>query len=156
MHGAPLRESPKAMSGLTALLALLQVSMIAGCAAVEPRPPDPSGVHGEYGFPAAPSAISLCEQRAYGSGLEITWKAFAVPAAPAELVTFYRERLGSAGFTPEGEGGTWKLPAGAVRPQRVLSILPADADGPHRQCEKSPPAGTRSIVVFSRTVGSVE
>jgi len=156
MHGAPLRESPKAMSGLKTLLALLQVSMIVGCAGMEPRLPDPSGVFGEYHFPAAPSATSLCQQRVYGSGLEITWEAFAVPVAPAELVTFYRERLGSAGFTPEGEGGTWKLPAGAVRPQRVLSILPADADGPHRQCEKSPPAGTRSIVVFSRTVGSVE
>src|SRR4051794_19873024 len=105
--------------------------------------PDPNEpIFKEYQFPSHSGLTHLCRQRVYGSGVEITWDAFASEARPSGLINYYRRKLGNAGFTREGEGGTWRLPANAARPQRVLEILPAGADAPYKSCEKSPPAKT--------------
>lgn len=104
----------------------------------------------EYGFPARSGLTHLCRQRVYGSGKEITWDAFASTAAPRELVKYYRQRLGDAGFEQDGEGGLWRLPADAPHPNRVLDITPASADGPFRQCKKKPPARSKSVLMVSR------
>src|SRR4051812_34336082 len=62
----------------------------------------------EYGFPSHEGLTHLCRQRVYGSGREITWDAFASTAVPAELVQYYRRKLGDAGFEKDGEGGMWR------------------------------------------------
>jgi hypothetical protein len=103
-----------------------------------------------YGFPSHPDLTHLCRKRVYGSGREITWDAFASSAKPSELVDYYLQKLGEAGFTREGEGGTWRLPAGAPRPNRVLSITAVGTQNPSRDCEKSPPSDSRAFIILSR------
>jgi hypothetical protein len=103
-----------------------------------------------YNFPSHPHLTHLCQQRVYGSGHEITWDAFASPAKPSKLVDYYRQKLGDASLTRDGEGGSWGLPADAPRPQRVLAIKAIGTDNPSRACEKSPPSNSRSIIIVSR------
>lgn len=77
----------------------------------------PESIFQSYRFPGHPNLTHLCGERVYGtSGEEINWDAFASPARPSKLVAYYRRKLGDAGFTGEGEGGTWRLPADAPRP----------------------------------------
>jgi hypothetical protein len=104
----------------------------------------------EYQFPSHRGLTHLCRQRVSGSGAEITWDAFASEAKPSSLIDYYRRKLGDAGFTKEGEGGNWRLPANAARPQRILEVMPAGADAPYKHCEKSPPANTQSILMISK------
>src|ERR1041384_4389808 len=81
----------------------------------------PESVFRFYEFPGHPNVTHLCRERVYGvSGEEITWDAFASPVRPSKLVAYYRRKLGDAGFTREGAGGSWGLPADAARPERVL------------------------------------
>ena len=103
-----------------------------------------------YEFPSHPNLTHICQQRVYGSGREITWDAFASPAKPSRLVAYYRRKLGTAGFTREGEGGFWRRPADAPRPQRVLEIKAIGTDNPSHDCEKKPPANSRTIIIISR------
>ena len=103
-----------------------------------------------YEFPSHPNLTHLCQQRVYGSGREITWDAFASAAKPAELVKYYRQKIGNAGFTRGREGGTWRLPAGAPHPDRVLDIMSVGTPNPARDCQKSPPSDSRSIIMLSR------
>ena len=103
-----------------------------------------------YDFPSHPHLTHLCQQRVYGSGHEITWDAFASPAKPSKLVDYYRQKLGDAGLTRDGEGGSWGLPADAPRPKRVLHIKAVGSDNPSRACEKSPPPHSHSIIIVSR------
>ena len=104
-----------------------------------------------YQFPSHPKLTHLCQQRVRGSsGEEITWDAFASPARPSQLVAYYRRKLGDAGFTREGAGGMWRLPAAAPRPERVLEVSGVGADNPASQCEKRPPANSRAIILLSR------
>ena len=103
-----------------------------------------------YQFPSRPNLTHLCRQRVYGSGHEITWDAFASSAKPSKLVDYYHQKLGDAGFTREGDGGSWKLPADAPRPNRVLDIMAIGTKNPARDCEKSPPSNSRAIIMLSR------
>ena len=105
----------------------------------------------DYNFPGHPHLTHLCQQRVSGAGREITWDAFASPAAPREVVDYYRRKLGDAGFTREGEGGAWRLPAGAPHPHRVLDVLASGTDNPSRACENQPPSNTRTIILLSRS-----
>lgn len=103
-----------------------------------------------YEFPGHPNLTHLCQRRVYGSGHEITFDAFASSARPSQLVAYYRRKLGDAGFTEEGQGGFWRRPADAPRPQRVLDIKAIGTDNPSSDCEKKPPANSRSIIIVSR------
>ena len=103
-----------------------------------------------YEFPSHPNLTHLCQQRVYGSGHEITWDAFASSAKPSQLVSYYRRKLGDAGFTRDGKGGSWSRPADAPRPQRVLDIKAIGTDNPSDDCEKKPPANSRAIIIISR------
>ncbi|MEO1126974.1 MAG: hypothetical protein AAFX95_23295 [Cyanobacteria bacterium J06639_16] len=104
-----------------------------------------------YQFPSHPNLTHLCRERVQGSsGEEITWDAFASLARPAQLVAYYRRKLGDAGFTSEGGGGRWGLPADAPRPERVLEVSAVGAANPSRHCEKRPPANSRAIILLSR------
>lgn len=100
-------------------------------------------------FPAYPRLTHLCRERVYGSGLEIHWDAFASPASPSELVDYYRKKLGDAGFTREGEGGTWRRPADAPSPKALMNIMAVGTDNLSRNCGKKPPAGSRAIIILS-------
>ena len=103
-----------------------------------------------YDFPSHADLTHLCQKRVFGFGSEITWDAFASAAKPSELADYYLQKLGEAGFTKEGAGGTWRLPANAPRPNRVLDILDAGTHNPSENCEKSPSVGARSIIMLSR------
>lgn len=104
-----------------------------------------------YQFPSHPDLTHLCREHVQSSsGEEITWDAFASPARPSQLVAYYRRKLGKAGFTREGEGGRWSLPAEAPRPKRVLEISDVAANNPSSHCEKRPPANSRAIILLSR------
>jgi hypothetical protein len=104
-----------------------------------------------YQFPSHPDLTHLCRERVYSSsGHEITWDAFASTARPSKLVAYYRRKLGDAGFTREGAGGRWRLPADAPRPERVLEVSGVRTDNPSRSCEKRPPANSRAIILLSR------
>jgi hypothetical protein len=103
-----------------------------------------------YEFPSHPHLTHLCQQRVYGSCREIIWDAFASSAKPSKLVDYYRGKLGDAGFTREGEGGVWRRPADAPRPQRVLDIKAIGTDNPSRDCKKKPPSNSRAIIILSR------
>ena len=102
-----------------------------------------------YDFPSHPNLTHLCNQRVYGAGREITWDAFASSSAPSELVSYYRKKLGDAGFEKKGEGGAWRVPPDDS-PKRVLDIMATETDSPARQCEKSPPRDARTIIMLSR------
>lgn len=102
-----------------------------------------------HDFPAYPRLTHLCRERVYGSGLEIHWDAFASPAGPSELVDYYRQKLGDAGFKREGEGGTWRRPADAPNPRALMNIMAVGTDNPSRNCGKKPPSDSRAIIILS-------
>lgn len=115
------------------------------------NPHSAESVFKSYQFPGHPKLTHLCRERVYSpSGHEITWDAFASPDRPSKLVAYYRRKLGDAGFTREGAGGRWSLPADAPRPERVLEVSGVGADNPSRQCDKKPPANSRAIILLSR------
>ncbi len=103
-----------------------------------------------YGFPAHPNLTHLCTEYVYGLDNHITWDAFVSPAKPSELVDYYRRKLGDAGFTREGEGGSWRRPADATQPQAVMNIMAIGTDNPSRNCKKKPPSDSRAIIIISR------
>jgi len=106
-----------------------------------------------YGFPVYPELTHLCGKRVYmtgGAPGHITWDAFASESSPSTVVEHYLSKLGDGGSTEENEEGTWRLPTGVERPSRELDIYPVGQPGPHEECEKKPPLGSRSIVLFSR------
>lgn len=103
-----------------------------------------------YNFPPYPNLTHLCQQRVYMAGQgtkHITWDAFASEAIPSVIIEYYNKLLGNAGFAPEIDGGTWRFPED--KPERVLSIMPLHAEGPHWSCDRTPPATTRSIIIIS-------
>lgn len=139
------------------LLILFIIISVVGPAGHTPRQAagdeadSPESVFRFYQFPRHPNLTHLCRGRVYSdSGQEITWDAFASPARPSRLVAYYRRKLGGAGFTTEGAGGHWSLPADSDSPERVLEVSRVGADGPASQCEKRPPANTRAVIVLSR------
>jgi hypothetical protein len=104
-----------------------------------------------YNFPTYPNLTHLCQQRVYmeGKGTKhITWDAFASEDAPSVIIEYYKKHLGNAGFSAEADGGTWRFPED--KPERVLSIMFVEADGPHRSCKRNPPTNTRSIIIISK------
>ncbi len=122
--------------------------------ATRENPDSPESIFRSYQFPAYPRLTHLCQQRIYSkAGHEITWDAFASPVRPSKLVAYYRRKLGDAGFTREGAGGRWSLPAGAPQPERILEVRAVGADNPSSECEKRPPANSRAIILISRMEG---
>ncbi|MBX3182983.1 MAG: hypothetical protein KIT72_17675 [Polyangiaceae bacterium] len=104
-----------------------------------------------YGFPSQPGLTALCAGRVYeGSGGHLTWDAFTSSESPEALIKRFQERLSERGFGKEPGGGSWKLPAGSRTPDRVLSVLPLSAAGPHKTCDAKPPEGAVTVVVASR------
>lgn len=115
------------------------------------KPDSPAAIFRSYQFPAHPNLTHLCQQRVYSKeGHAITWDAFASPARPSQLVAYYRRKLGAAGFTREGAGGRWSLPADSPSPERILEVSAVGADNPSSECEKRPPANARAIIILSR------
>lgn len=111
----------------------------------------PSGIFDGYGFPPALGAMHLCGRRVYrAEGGHLTWDAFESNVPPAAVVAHYKSRLGERGFEVDGAGGRWRLPAGAPRPERILEVMDARADGPHRTCEKKPGDEAATVVLVSR------
>lgn len=118
------------------------------------NPDSPASLFRFYQFPAYPHLTHLCQQRVYSkAGHEITWDAFASPARPSQLLAYYRRKMGTAGFTREGAGGRWSLPADAPSPERILEVSAVGADNPSRECEKRPPTNSRAIILLSRREG---
>lgn len=102
---------------------------------------------GEH-FPFYPHLTHLCQQRVYlhGKGSRhLTWDAFFSKSLPSELLDYYHKKLGDEGFTKENDGGSW------VQPDEVLTVMSIDTDGPYRNCKKSLPQNSRSIIIISRT-----
>ena len=142
------------------LLILFTLIAVIGPAGQNPPPaagaaPDsPEEVFRFYQFPSHPNVTHLCQQRIYSAaGHAITWDAFASPVRPSRLVAYYRRKLGNAGFTKEGAGGSRKRPADAPSPERILEVSGVGTDNPSSECEKRPPANTRAIILLSRRVG---
>lgn len=133
-----------------AVTAVLILGLLAGCFAGARSTDSNDGVFASYNFPAPDDVTHLCGQNVLGSGREIKWDAFASADEPAALVEYYRRKLGDAGFTKEGEGGAWRLPTDAARPQRILHVMPTGAESPARSCEKKLPANSRSVILVSR------
>lgn len=140
------------MKSLVLVTTFVAIGLIGNCLAQPSggRPDANDSIFKSYGFPSYPHLTHLCQKRVYGSGREITWDAFASSAAPSEIVDYYLRKLGKAGFTKEGEGGTWRLPADAPRPKRVLNIMAVGTDNPSRECEKRPASDSRAIILLSR------
>jgi len=140
------------MNSLAVLIAFMAIGFAGNCSAQFDRlKPDANGsIFKSYGFPSHPDLTHLCQKRVYGSGSEITWDAFVSKAEPPEVVEYYLRKLSKAGFTREDKGGTWRLPAGNARPQRVLNIIPVGTDNPARECEEHPPSDSRTIILLSR------
>jgi len=103
-----------------------------------------------YDFPSHPTLTHLCQQRVHGSIGHITWDAFASAARPSALRDYYHRKLGDAGFDKRGDGASWRLPADAPRPNRILEIIPIGTNEPFRDCEKAPPSDSRAIIRLSR------
>jgi hypothetical protein len=104
-----------------------------------------------YGFPPHPRVEHLCARRVYqAGGRHLTWDAFASNDGPENLVAHFKFRLGEPGFSPQGDGGVWRLPAGAATPSRTLTILRTGQLGPHDDCEKKPAATAKSVLILSR------
>lgn len=106
-----------------------------------------------YGFPLYPDAKHLCQKRVYVSGSapgHLTWDAFVSDSSPSTIIEHFLLKLGEGGFSRESEKGTWRLPAGAECPSRVLDIFPVGKPGPHMECNRTLPAGSRSILIYSR------
>jgi hypothetical protein len=134
------------------LVAIVSVIVLIGIGYQQPAAGDSNATDSIFRFhefPGYPRLTHLCQERVYGSGLEIHWDAFASPASPSELVDYYRQKLGDAGFTREGEGGTWGRPADAPSPRALISIMAIGTDNPSRNCEKKPPSDSRAIIILS-------
>jgi len=144
------REAMKVLLFLTALLFVVGFVGNYSTQSAEDKPDANDSIFKSYGFPSHPGLTHLCQKRVYGSGSEITWDAFASTAEPAEIVDYYLRKLRKTGFTSEGKGGTWRLPADDPQPKRVLNIMAAGTDNPSRECEEHPPSGSRTIILLSK------
>jgi hypothetical protein len=112
---------------------------------------DPAKLHG---FPPYPDLVHLCSQRVYGiyqgNPVVISWDAFSSASPPAMIVEHYLMNLGNKGFARKGNEAFWQLAAGSEPYSMVLDIYPVRKFGPHKQCEKMPPSGSKTIVVLIR------
>jgi hypothetical protein len=111
----------------------------------------PDALLGAYGFPAAAGLKHLCGEHVSGSGMEITWDAFASNAPLGEVVAFYEKKLGKAGMAGDSQGATWRFPVGAKRPERVLTVSVSTAEGPYRRCDGAALRKAQSVVMASRS-----
>jgi hypothetical protein len=104
-----------------------------------------------YGFPAHPRVEHLCARRVYqAGGRHLTWDAFASNDEPQNLVAHFKFRLGDKGFSAQGGGGVWRLPAGAPTPARTLTVLSTGQLGPHDDCQKKPAPTAKAVLILSR------
>ena len=107
-----------------------------------------------YGFPVLSGVTHLCQERVYAdrddANRHITWDAFSSFLEPGQVVNFFRRELGDAGFNPKGGGGKWRFPVGSESPDRVLTVLHVEEEGPHSNCKERIPSGAKSILILSR------
>jgi len=122
---------------------------VLGCTLKSAPGVSPDDVFSRHGFPRFESARHLCQQRVYGSGIEISWDALTSAVQTDRLAAFYAERLGVKVMTQDVNRWTWRLPAGPSRPHHVLSIHPVTADGPWKQCKQPIPSDARTIIMLS-------
>lgn len=140
------------MKSLILVIAFVVIGLIGNCPVLSAgdKPDANDSLFKSYGFPSHHGLTHLCQKRVYGSGSEITWDAFASTTEPSEIVDYYLRKLGKAGFTSEGKGGTWRVPADDPHPKRILNILAVGTDNPSRECEAHPPADSRTIIMLSK------
>lgn len=107
-----------------------------------------------YGFPVLSGLTYLCQERVYvdqgDANRHITWHAFSSALEPGEVLKLLRQQLGDAGFNSEGSGGNWRFPVGSKSPDRVLTVLSVEKEGPHSNCKEQIPSTARSILIVSR------
>ena len=108
-----------------------------------------------HGFPLVPGLRHICGRHLTGvSGqpsrrTEITWQAFATDASVGEIVAQYRRKLGEAGMKGDEHGATWRFPAGATMPKRLLEVSTSTKAGPWRDCDRALLAKAQCIVLVS-------
>jgi len=118
--------------------------------------PDASGpravraVFDGYGFPMVAYFEPLCANRVGHGDDIVTWDAFVSELSPGELVAAFKKRLGEAGFSANGEGGNWRLPAGSPSPTRSLVVTAPTEHGPHDACANKPAKGAKSVLLLTR------
>lgn len=109
------------------------------------------------GFPVLQDLKPLCSGNNLAqNGDEIVWEVYTSTEKPGNLTAAYQNRLGKQHWTPQGEGGSWKIPeAGEGKPgkppaiARVLDIGPAADYHPLAACGKKPPPEALSVVMAS-------
>lgn len=110
---------------------------------------NPEAIFSSYGFPSQPGLTPLCAGRVYEGGGHLTWDAFTTSDSAEPLIKRFTERLSERGFHAETGGGSWRLPADSKSPDRVLSVLPLSAPGPHKTCDAKPPDGAVTVIIVS-------
>jgi hypothetical protein len=131
-------------------IVLVAVLFVLGCSKVSENP---ESIAESYGLPAYPHSEHLCGKRVYVSGSvprHLTWDAFVSDSPPSRVIEHFVLELGEEGFSGGREVGTWRFPANAEVPSRVLDIFPVGQHGPHMECERAIPAGSRSVLIYSR------
>src|SRR5262245_34840203 len=109
---------------------------------------------GTYGFPLAPGLKQVGGGQVMGTGLqtrtEITWKAFATDRSVEDVVAYYRSKLGDEGMKGDAHGATWRFPAGATHPERVLEVAASTKDGPWRDGDRAVLEKAKCVVMVSQ------
>lgn len=117
----------------------------------------------DYRIPGYPDTIRICGQHIYYTPSKeyFAWEAFICFVPPAQVVEYYREKLGEEGFTPTEEGGTWCLKetvekAGeeAEPPQivRMVQVIPVHEHGLPDLCFVPPQAQTIILISLLRPI----
>jgi len=108
-------------------------------------------IFADYGFPGFSDLTHLCGKRSLETGGgRVVWDAFSTPETPAVVVEHYQQWLGTRGFEAESPGGIWRLPPGALVPDRTLRVYPPTSTGRHQLCEQPPSKEAQSLIVIER------
>jgi len=90
-----------------------------------------------HDFPVMPGMAHACGESVLGGdGSEIVWDIYSTTEPLETVAAWYDERLGTGGLETTDEKWTWRMPPGAERPERVLSLTPATAW--HPECPGLP------------------
>jgi hypothetical protein len=104
----------------------------------------------DLGLEAHPSLTALCdEERVYGQkGEHAELRSFTSSLSAHDLVSYFSETLGDAGFTPTEHGGVWRLKGKTPNQSIVLDVLTVGTQLPVR-CDSPLPEEARSVVLLS-------
>ena len=93
-----------------------------------PAAPPGEGEGTSHDFPVMPGMAHACgESILSADGTEILWDMFATTEPVETVAAWYEARLGADGMQKADGEWTWRMPPGAERPERVLTIGPASA-----------------------------